>query len=126
MSLGYPTKLRTRRRNIPAERFVKNAGVMHDVSNITLIRGKVLDRPEIKTSETGRIRFRRVRFQTPSSVNFFGLTEFQGASLSSETALPKQYSACFPKQIRLFIFNVLLRNQSVLQTNMYEKLHHMI
>ena len=29
-------------------------------------------------SETGRIRFRRVRFQTPNSVSFFGLTEFRG------------------------------------------------
>ena len=34
--------------------------------------------------ETGRIRFRGVRFQTPSSVSFSGLTEFRGAnSLSS-------------------------------------------
>ena len=31
-------------------------------------------------SETGRIRFRRVRFQTPNSVSFSGLTEFQGAN----------------------------------------------
>ena len=31
-------------------------------------------------SETGRIRFRGVRFQTPNSVSFFGLTEFRGAS----------------------------------------------
>ena len=29
-------------------------------------------------SETGRIRFRRVRFQTPNSVSFLGLTEFRG------------------------------------------------
>ena len=29
-------------------------------------------------SETGRIRFRGVRFQTPNSVSFFGLTEFRG------------------------------------------------
>ena len=28
-------------------------------------------------SETGRIRFRRVRFQTPNSVSFLGLTEFR-------------------------------------------------
>ena len=31
-------------------------------------------------SETGRIRFRGVRFQTPNSVSFFGLTEFRGAN----------------------------------------------
>ena len=29
-------------------------------------------------SETDRIRFQGVRFQTPSSVSFFGLTEFRG------------------------------------------------
>ena len=33
-----------------------------------------------RNSETGRIRFRRVRFQTPNSVSFFGLTEFRGAN----------------------------------------------
>ena len=33
-------------------------------------------RSEWGHSETGRIRFRGVRFQTPSSVSFFGLTEF--------------------------------------------------
>ena len=31
-------------------------------------------------SETGRIRFRRVRFQAPNSVSFAGLTEFRGAN----------------------------------------------
>ena len=31
-------------------------------------------------SETGRIRFRRARFQTPSSVSFSGLAEFRGAN----------------------------------------------
>ena len=31
-------------------------------------------------SETGRIRFRGVRFQTPNSVSFFGLAEFRGAN----------------------------------------------
>ena len=31
-------------------------------------------------SETGRIRFRGVRFQTPNSVSFLGLTEFRGAN----------------------------------------------
>ena len=31
-------------------------------------------------SETGRIWFRRVRFQTPNSVSFSGLTEFRGAN----------------------------------------------
>ena len=37
-----------------------------------------------KASETGRIRFRGVRFQTPNSVSFLGLTEFRGAgSVSS-------------------------------------------
>ena len=36
-----------------------------------------------QNSETGRIRFRRVRFQTPNSVSFSGLTEFRGANLVS-------------------------------------------
>ena len=56
-------------------------------------------------SGTGRKRFRRVRFQTPSSVSFWALTEFRGGdSVSSvqpitkfavglsESSLPKQYS----------------------------------
>ena len=34
--------------------------------------------PPTQISETGRIRFQRVRFQTPNSVSFFGLTEFWG------------------------------------------------
>ena len=33
-----------------------------------------------KSSETGRIRFQGVRFQTPNSVSFSGLTEFRGAN----------------------------------------------
>ena len=33
-----------------------------------------------QNSETGRIWFRRVRFQAPSSVSFFALSEFQGES----------------------------------------------
>ena len=40
---------------------------------------------EKKTSETGRIRFRGVRFQTPNSVSFLGLTEFRGASSVSSS-----------------------------------------
>ena len=36
-------------------------------------------------SETGRIRFRRVRFQTPNSVSFLGLTEFRGANSVSSS-----------------------------------------
>ena len=42
----------------------------------------------ILNSETGRIRFRRVRFQTPSSVSFFifsGLIEFSGANSVSSS-----------------------------------------
>ena len=34
-------------------------------------------------SETGQIRFRRVRFQTPNSVSFLALTEFQGDNSAS-------------------------------------------
>ena len=45
-------------------------------------------------SETGRIRFRRVRFQTPNSVSFLGLTEFRGAnSVSSSRPI-----ICVPKR----------------------------
>ena len=36
-------------------------------------------------SETGRIRFQRVRFQTPNSVSFLGLTEFRGANSVSSS-----------------------------------------
>ena len=36
-------------------------------------------------SETGRIRFRRVRFQTPNSESFFALTEFRGESSVSSS-----------------------------------------
>ena len=36
-------------------------------------------------SEPGRIRFRGVRFQTPSSVSFSGLTEFRGANSVSSS-----------------------------------------
>ena len=45
-------------------------------------------------SETGRIRFRRVRFQTPNSVSFSGLTEFRGASSVSSS----QPIICVPKR----------------------------
>ena len=38
--------------------------------------------PSRQMSETGRIRFRGVRFQTPNSVSFLGLTEFRGSELS--------------------------------------------
>ena len=36
-------------------------------------------------SETGRIRFRRVLFQTPNSVSFFALSEFRGESSVSSS-----------------------------------------
>ena len=36
-------------------------------------------------SETGRIRFRRVRFQTPNSVSFLALTEFRGENSVSSS-----------------------------------------
>ena len=45
-------------------------------------------------TETGRIRFRGVRFQTPSSVSFSGLTEFRGANSVSSF----QPIICVPKR----------------------------
>ena len=45
-------------------------------------------------SETGRIRFRVVRFQTPNSVRFLGLTEFRGANSVSSS----QPIICVPKR----------------------------
>ena len=45
-------------------------------------------------SETGRIRFRGVRLQTPNSVSFFGLTELRGANSVSSS----QPFICMPKQ----------------------------
>ena len=41
--------------------------------------------PTQGVSETGRIRFRGVRFQTPNSVSFSGLTEFRGANSVSSS-----------------------------------------
>ena len=38
-------------------------------------------------SETGRIRFRGVRFQTPNSLSFSGHTEFRGANSVSLSLL---------------------------------------
>ena len=51
-------------------------------------------RSNIHISETGRIRLRRVRFQTPNSVSFSGLTEFRGASSVSSS----QPIICVPKR----------------------------
>ena len=48
-------------------------------------------------SETGRIRFRRVQFQTPSSVSFFlALAEFRGESSVSSSL----HIICVPKRTR--------------------------
>ena len=41
--------------------------------------------PGWRKSETGRIQFRRVRFQTPNSVSFLGLTEFRGVNSVSSS-----------------------------------------
>ena len=57
------------------------------------------------SSETGRIRFRRVRFQTPNSVSFPGLTEFRGAnSVSSSRPIiyvPKRTHRVFRRTHRV-------------------------
>ena len=64
---------------------------------------KKLRRDE-EESETGRIRFRRVQFQTPSSVSFFALTEIRGESeltafFAELTELATELSAfSLPKQ----------------------------
>ena len=51
------------------------------------------------SSETGRILFRTVRFQTPNSVSFLGLTELRGANSVSSS----QPIICVPKRThRLF------------------------
>ena len=49
-------------------------------------------------SETGRIRFRRVRFQTPNSVSFSALTEFWGANSVSSS----QPIICVPNGLTEF------------------------
>ena len=49
-------------------------------------------------SETGRIRFRRVRFQTPNSVSFLALTELRGANSASSS------QSLFPCQSELTEF----------------------
>ena len=56
---------------------------------------------ESHAAETGRIRFRRVRFQTPSSVSFLGLTEFQGANAVSSS----QPIICVPKRTHRVFFS---------------------
>ena len=57
------------------------------------------------SSETGRIRFRGVRFQTPSSVSFLGLTEFRGENSVSSSrpilCLPKRTHRVFPRTHRV-------------------------
>ena len=45
-------------------------------------------------SETGRIRFRRARLQTPNSVSFLALTEFRGESSVSSS----QPIICVPER----------------------------
>ena len=53
-------------------------------------------------SETSRIRFRRARFQTPNSMSFLALTEFQGESPVSSS----QPFLCVPKRThRVFLQN---------------------
>ena len=56
--------------------------------------GATLQLLEGLDSETGQIRFRGVRFQTPSSVSFSGLTEFRGANSVSSF----QPFICVPKE----------------------------
>ena len=61
----------------------------------------------LANSETGRTRFRRVRFQTPSSVSFLALTEFQREnSVSSPQPIicvcVKANSLIFPGTHRVF------------------------
>ena len=72
-----------------------------------------LVRPDLSflgpSSETGRMRFRRVRFQTRNSVSFFALTELRGEiSVSSSQPL-----FCAPKRTR----RVFLQNSPSLQLN---------
>ena len=50
--------------------------------------------PLPQSSQRGRIRFRRVRFQTPNSVSFLALTEFRGESSVSSS----QNTFCLPSR----------------------------
>ena len=55
----------------------------HDLGTPRALSKEMPEIPKIHCfSETGRIRFRRVRFQTPNSVSFFVLTEFWGGELN--------------------------------------------
>ena len=58
-----------------------------------------------RKSETGRIRFRGVRFQTPNSVSFLGLAEVRGEnSVSSSrpiSCVPKRTHRVFPRTHRV-------------------------
>ena len=49
-------------------------------------------------SETGGMRFRRARFQTPNSVSFFALTEFRGENSVSSS----QPIICVPSELTEF------------------------
>ena len=62
-------------------------------------------------SETGRIRFRGVRFQTPNSVSFLGLTEFRGANFCAKANSPSfsQNSPSLPQNS----VSSLLRNSTL-------------
>ena len=65
-------------------------------SNIYRIEGHHFASPVFPhfPSETGRIRFRRVRFQTPKSVSFLALTEFREENSVSSS----QPIICVPRR----------------------------
>ena len=54
----------------------------------TLVNGflaRGFQKTSVRKSEMGRIRFRRVRFQTPNSVSLLALTEFRGENSVSSS-----------------------------------------
>ena len=80
---------------IPGLRFRESCNSWFDSMPLSTrtTRWKLQTAP-FKISETGRIRFRRAQFQTPSSVSFLVLTEFRGESSVSSF----QPIICVPKQ----------------------------
>ena len=62
------------------------------------------------SSETGRTRFRRARFQTPTSARFLALTEFWGESSVSSS----QPIICVPKRTHRVFFSFSQSSPSLL------------
>ena len=78
----------------------------------TKSRPAPMGHPKHRSSETGRVRFRRVRFQTPSSVSFFSLSEFLSAYYLCAKANSPSFSQNSPSLPQNSVSS-LLRNSTL-------------